>query len=95
MEISGTASLCEFIGKNSNIELPIACWVKLMRTANYDNFEEIHKTFPKAYQDGKFTVFPVGGSGSFVILARISYKHKTIYIREISTFVEYEQQQTW
>jgi len=91
MHIITRKRLLEF-GKNhpTSVE-PLDRWYRIVKYSKYNSFAELRKTFPKADQVGKFTVFDVGGN-KYRLIAYIVYSAKRIYIRDILTHPEYDKE---
>lgn len=90
MHIITRKRLLEF-GKNHPASVkPLDRWYRIVKQSKYSSFTELRKTFPKADQVGKFTVFDVGGN-KYRLIAYIVYSAKRIYIRDILTHPEYDK----
>lgn len=90
MRIITRKRLLEFSKKHSDSEGPIDRWYRIVKQSNYNSFAELRKTFPKADQVGKFTVFDIGGN-KYRLITYIVYSAKRIYIRNILTRSEYDK----
>jgi mRNA interferase HigB len=76
-------------------------WYKLVRQHNFSSFAELKDIFAAADVVDNFTVFDVGGdpgppgagvgsrSNKYRIIARVIYKLKTVFIRNVFTHDEY------
>ena len=90
MHIITRKRLLEFGKEHPDSAEPLDRWYRIIRQSNYNSFAELRKTFPKADQVGKFTVFDIGGN-KFRLIAYIVYMAKRVYIRHILTHSEYDK----
>ncbi len=90
MHIITRKRLLEFCKKHPDSEEPLDRWYRIVKQSNYNSFAELRKTFPKADQVGKFTVFDIGGN-KYRLITYIVYSAKRIYIRHILTHAEYDK----
>lgn len=90
MHIITRKRLLEFNKKHPDSEEPLDRWYRIVKQSSYNSFAELRKTFPKADQVGKFTVFDIGGN-KYRLIAYIVYSAKRIYIRHILTHPEYDK----
>lgn len=90
MHIITRKRLLEFSKKHLDSVEPLDRWYRIVKQSNFNSFSELRKTFPKADQVGKFTVFDIGGN-KYRIIAYIVYPVKRIYIRHILTHPEYDK----
>ena len=91
MHIITRKRLIEFSKKHPDSEEPLDRWYRIVKQSNYNSFAELRKTFPKADQVGKFTVFDISGN-KYRLIAYIVYSAKRIYIRHILTHPEYDKE---
>jgi len=90
MHIITRKRLLEFDKKYPDSEEPLDRWYRIVKQSNYNSFAELRKTFPKADQVGKHTVFDISGN-KYRLIAYIVYSAKRIYIRHILTHPEYDK----
>lgn len=90
MHIITRKRLRDFGKIHPDSEEPLDRWYRIVKQSNYNSFAELRKTFPKADQVGKFTVFDIGGN-KYRLIAYIVYSAKRIYIRHILTHPEYDK----
>jgi len=90
MHIITRKRLLDFSKKHPDSEEPLDRWYRIVKQSNYNSFAELRKTFPKADQVGKFTVFDIGGN-KYRLIAYIVYSAQRIYIRHILTHPEYDK----
>ncbi len=90
MHIISRKRLLEFSAKHPNSDKPSDRWYRIIKQSNYNSFQELRKTFPKADQIGKFIVFNISGN-KFRLIAYIVFSSKQVYIRHILTHPEYDK----
>ncbi|MCF8296827.1 MAG: type II toxin-antitoxin system HigB family toxin [Melioribacteraceae bacterium] len=90
MHIITRKRLLEFSKKHPDSTESLDRWYRIVKQSNYKSFAELRKTFHKADQVGKFTVFDIGGN-KYRLIAYIVYSAKRIYIRHILTHPEYDK----
>ncbi len=90
MHIITRKRLLEFSKKHPDSEEPLDRWYRIVKQSNYNSFTELRKTFIKADQVGKFTVFDIGGD-KYRLIAYLVYSAKRVYIRHILTHPEYDK----
>lgn len=90
MHIITRKRLLDFSKKHPDSEEPLDRWYRIVKQSNYNSFAELRKTFPKADQVGKLTVFDIGGN-KYRLIAYIVYSAQRIYIRHILTHPEYDK----
>lgn len=80
----------EFHEKHPDAENSLTAWNKATKSADWQNFAEVRKTFAAASQVGNLTVFNIGGK-KYRLIAYIDYKTKDIFIRHVLTHAEYDK----
>jgi mRNA interferase HigB len=65
-------------------------WYRVMKSNNFDSFNQLKQLFPSADQIGKLTVFNIGGN-KVRLIAAIHYNTHKIYIRAILTHHDYNK----
>ncbi|GJQ61507.1 MAG: hypothetical protein SCALA702_05600 [Melioribacteraceae bacterium] len=90
MHIITRKRLLEFSKNHPDSVEPLDRWYRIVKQSNFNSFAELRKTFPKADQVGRFTVFDIGGN-KYRLIAFIVYPVKRIYIRHILTHPEYDK----
>ena len=90
MHIITRKRLFEFSKKYPDSEDPLNRWYRVVKQSNYSSFADLRKTFPKADQVGRFTVFNIGGN-KYRLITYIVFPAKRIYIRHIMTHPEYDK----
>jgi mRNA interferase HigB len=91
MPVISKAAITRFAKHNPESEKPLLIWYKLVRQHNFSSYAELKTVFAAADVVDNFTVFDVGGN-RYRIIARVIYKLKTVFIRNVFTHDEYD---TW
>jgi len=65
-------------------------WYQIVKSNNFNSFNEVKTLFPHADQVGKLTVFNIAGNKVRLITA-IHYNSHKIYIRSVLTHSEYDK----
>lgn len=93
MHVISRKRILEFCNKHSESYEPLDRWYRIVKHCNFNSFSDLRKTFPKADQVYRLTVFDIGGN-KFRLIAFIVYRTKRIYIRNIFTHTDYDKG-TW
>jgi mRNA interferase HigB len=88
VRIISKAAITRFSKLNPDSEKPLLIWYKLVRQHHFSSFAELKDVFAAADVVDNFTVFDVGGN-KYRIIARVIYKLKTVFIRNVFTHDEY------
>ena len=89
MHIITRKRLLDFSKRHPDSEEPLDRWYRIVKQSNLNSFSELRKTFPKADQVGRFTVFNIGGN-KYRLIAYIVFPTKRVYVRYILTHSEYD-----
>jgi mRNA interferase HigB len=68
-------------------------WIKTVKSADWQTFADIRKTFNHADILCTCTIFDVGGN-KYRIIGKMAYRKHAIYIRFVLTHKEYDEN-TW
>lgn len=88
MRVISYKKIQDFTRKHAAGRKPLEAWYKIVKHTNFVSFSELRKTFASADQVGKFTIFNIGGN-KYRLISAIHYNRSIIYIREILTHEEY------
>ena len=88
MRVISKAAITRFAKLNPDSEKPLLIWYKLIRQHDFFGFAELKNVFAAADVVDNFTVFDIGGN-KYRIIARVIYKLKTAFIRNVFTHEEY------
>jgi mRNA interferase HigB len=89
MRVISKTAITRFAELNPDSEKPLLTWYKLVSQHDFSSFAELKTVFAAADVVDNFTVFDVGGN-KYRIIARVIYKLKTVFIRNVFTHDEYD-----
>jgi mRNA interferase HigB len=69
---------------------PIEAWYNTVKTAEWDNLEDVRKIYPSAEAVGNFTVLNITGN-TYRLIVSIDYEDGTIYYKYFLTHTEYDK----
>ena len=90
MHFISTSKLKKFLEKYPISKTSLQAWRKVVETTDWQNIVEVKEVFSSADQVGNFTVFNIGGN-KYRLITFIDYKYKKIFIRNILTHAEYDE----
>ena len=91
MHIISFRKLREFFEKDPNSRVAFQDWYKRASKAEWDDFSDVKKTFNSVDSVGNSRfVFNVKGN-HYRIIAKITFKAKTIYLRWVGNHKEYDK----
>ncbi len=90
MHIITRKTLRTFWQKHPDSKTALERWIKIIEKNNFDSFNQLRATFPSADLVGKLTVFNIGGN-KYRLIAAIHFNRHKVYIRQILTHAEYDQ----
>ncbi|MFY7997427.1 MAG: type II toxin-antitoxin system HigB family toxin [Candidatus Kapaibacteriota bacterium] len=91
MVITANKTLREFSLLHPDAELALEEWYDKTRMANWSNITDVRQTFGYAdYVGNERVIFNVRGN-TYCLIAAISYKHRTVYIKFIGTHQDYDR----
>jgi mRNA interferase HigB len=90
MHIISRKTLSQFWQKYPDSETALIRWFKLMKSANFQTFDELHSVFPSADLVDDLIVFNIGGN-KYRLIASIHFNRQKVYIRYILTNSEYDK----
>lgn len=69
---------------------PIETWYNTVKTAAWDNLEDVRKIYPSAESVGNFTVINIKGN-TYRLIISIDYEDGTIYYKYFLAHAEYDK----
>lgn len=90
MHVISRKRINEFSKIHPDAEAPLDRWYRIVKKSNYRSFSDLRKTFPKADQVDRFTVFNIGGN-KYRLIVYIVYQSRRIYIRHILIHSQYDK----
>jgi mRNA interferase HigB len=81
----------EFGGKYSDAREPLAAWFTAVTNADWKNTAEVRQTFKDADFVGDKVIFNIAWN-RYRLIAYITYRVRTVYIKAIITHKEYDKE---
>ncbi|MGK7955997.1 MAG: type II toxin-antitoxin system HigB family toxin [Crocosphaera sp.] len=88
MHIISRKALYQFWEKYPDSKNSLTRWFKLIKSANFQTFEELRSVFPSADLVNDLVVFNIGGN-KYRLITSIHFNRQKVYIRYILTHSEY------
>ncbi len=92
MHIISRKRLVLFALIHADSEAALDTWYRTAKSAEWQNLVELRGAYPSADLVGIYTVFNIKGN-HYRLIAEINYRSGTIFVRNILTHVEYDQEQ--
>jgi mRNA interferase HigB len=90
MHVISKKKLREFWEEHPRAQAPLEAWYQVAKSAEWESFADVRKTFNTADQVGKFTVFDIGGN-KYRLIAVIHSNRGKLYVRHVLTHAEYDE----
>ena len=90
MHIITRKRLNDFLMRYPETKTALQHWYKVIKSTNFNSFNELKTLFPHADQVDKLTVFNIAGN-KVRLIAAIHYNSHRVYIRNILTHSEYDK----
>jgi mRNA interferase HigB len=91
MVIITKKKLVEFYERYSDSENALNDWYKIVKNADWSNFNDVKATFSTAdYVGNEHFVFNIRGN-NYRLVAMIFFEKRTVFIRFIGTHAEYDK----
>jgi mRNA interferase HigB len=90
MRVITRKRLNDFVAFYPEVKTALQHWYRVIKSNNFDSFNELKILLPHADQVGKLTVFNIAGN-KVRLIAAIHYNSHKIYIRSILTHNEYDK----
>lgn len=90
MHVITRKRLNDFTALYPEVKTALQHWYGLVKSNNFNSFNELRILFPQADQVGKLTVFNIAGN-KVRLIAAIHYNSHKVYIRSILTHNEYDK----
>jgi mRNA interferase HigB len=91
MRVISRRAIREFVQKHARAEAALDTWYRIALQADWATLVDVQQVYPHADAVGKCTVFNIHGN-RYRLIARVNYEHRTIYIRDILTHKEYDEE---
>lgn len=90
MRIIGQKAISKFKRDHADARSALDNWYRVVSSRDWNNFVELRRVFPSADLVGSLVVFNVGGN-KYRLIANMSFKAKTLLVREVLTHQEYDR----
>ena len=90
MHVISQKRIREAVARFPRHEAALLSWYRLVKTTRFGNYAALRNTFPGVDKVGRFFVFNVAGN-HLRIVAAVHFDRGRIYIREILTHSEYDE----
>jgi mRNA interferase HigB len=91
MHVISEKMLREFWHLHPDAETPLRAWRHVAEHAEWGKFADVREVYASADQVGKYTVFNIGGN-KYRLIVHIHFNRGKIYIRDVLTHEEYDEQ---
>lgn len=89
MILVGKGIIAAFAGMHPHSRKPLTSWERVIKTTNYETFNELKRTFPSVdYVAHQYTIFDIGGN-KYRLIAEINYVASVVNVKRIWTHAEY------
>jgi mRNA interferase HigB len=89
MHIISKKSLNEFSKAHADVATALKIWHQIAKSAQWQNIQEVKKSYSSADAAGRFTVFNIKGN-KYRLIVSIDYERQIIYIKYVLTHSEYD-----
>jgi mRNA interferase HigB len=90
MHIISRKKLREFWLQHADSEVQLAAWFKVVRLADWSQWSDVVKAYPKASYFQCCLIFNIGG-GSYRLVVRRSLNWKTLFVVDVMTHANYDR----
>jgi len=90
VHIISRKALIQFWEKHPDSKTALARWFKVMKTTEFQSFNDIRTVFPSADMVQDWIVFNIGGN-KYRLIASIHFNRGKVYVRHILTHTEYDR----
>jgi mRNA interferase HigB len=91
LHVISRRTLREFWDQYPDAQEPLNEWFKAASRATWQNIAEVKQMYRHADTAGECTIFNIRGN-NYRLIVKIRYDKQTIYIRFVSTHVEYNKE---
>ncbi|MBW4671458.1 MAG: type II toxin-antitoxin system HigB family toxin [Cyanomargarita calcarea GSE-NOS-MK-12-04C] len=90
MHLMSIRNLRADAGKYPDATEPIEAWYRVVKSASWQNIENVRQVYPSADAVGNFTVFNIKGN-AYRLIVDIDYETQTIYYKYFLTHADYNK----
>jgi mRNA interferase HigB len=92
VHIISRKKLKEAATRHSDLEAPLDVWFRIAKRASWENLTDVRKTFASADLVSRWTVFNIKGN-RYRLITEINYRFQRVYIRDVLTHTDYDQEE--
>ena len=78
------------LARYADATVPVEAWHNIVKTAQWQNLEDVRQIYSSAEAVGNFTVFNIKGN-TYRLIVSIDYEDGTIYYKYFLTHAEYDK----
>ncbi len=90
MNLISLSNLKKDTARYPDVKAQVESWFATVKKAQWQNLEEVKKTYRDAEAVGNFTVFNIKGN-NYRLIVGINYQTQTIYYKYFLTHSEYDK----
>ncbi len=90
MHVVSEKKLRAFWTKHPDAEAPLRSWHRIAERSEWTRFQDVRASYAHASQDGKFTIFNIGGN-KFRLIVVVHFNRGRIYVRDVLTHEQYDR----
>jgi mRNA interferase HigB len=90
VHIISRKALIQFWEKHPDSKTALARWFKVVKTTEFQSFNDIRTVFPSADKVQDWIVFNIGGN-KYRLIASIHFNRGKVYVRHVLTHTEYDR----
>lgn len=90
MHIISRKALIQFWEKHPDSKTALARWFKVVKTTEFQSFNDIRTVFPSADKVQDWIVFNISGN-KYRLIASIHFNRGKVYVRHVLTHTEYDR----
>ena len=80
----------QFMRRHPGSIAPLRHWRAVVRNERWKSFADVKTTFGSADRVGEYTIFDIGGN-NFRLVAIVAFINEVVYIRQILTHEQYDE----
>ncbi|RIK29195.1 MAG: hypothetical protein DCC56_13910 [Anaerolineae bacterium] len=90
MHIITRKALIQFWETHPDSKTALARWFKVVKTTEFQSFNELRAVFPSADKVQDWIIFNIGGN-KYRLITSIHFNRGKVYIRHVLTHTEYDR----
>jgi mRNA interferase HigB len=90
MRVIAKKRLMDLAAQYPNSRPSVQAWHQIVANTDYDSFDQLRQTFPKADMVGRYVIFNINGN-HFRLITVIHFNRRIIYIRALLTQAGYDK----